>query len=77
MANMSSEMTARDITNEFNKELTSDHSHNNDKLHNHIQELKDKHLPIQYESSKNIGIKRINGLHKGSYVLLDLQTNFI
>ena len=48
MANMS-EMTARDITNDFNKELTSDPNHNHDILHNHIKELKDKPLPIRYE----------------------------
>ena len=49
MANLLSEMTARDITNDFNKELTSDPNHNYDILHNHIKELKDKHLPIRYE----------------------------
>ena len=49
MANMLSEMTARDITNDFNKELTSDPNHYYDILHNHIKELKDKHLPIRYE----------------------------
>ena len=60
MANMLSEMTARDITNEFNKEITSDSNHNYDILHNHIKELKDRHLPIRYEKFINIGIKRIN-----------------
>ena len=49
MANMLSEMTARDITNDFNKEITSDPNHNYDILHNHIKELKDKLLPIRYE----------------------------
>ena len=49
MANMLSEMTARDMANDFNKELTSDPNHNYDILHNHIKELEDKHLPIRYE----------------------------
>ena len=50
MANVLSEMTARDITDEFNKELTSDTNHNYDILHNHIKELKDKHFSIRYET---------------------------
>ena len=39
MANMLSEMTARDTTNDFNKELTSDPNHDYDILHNHIKVL--------------------------------------
>ena len=78
MANMLSEMTTRDITNEFNKELTLDPNHDYYMLHNHIKELKDKHLPIRYEKfHKHRHKKQTNGLHMGSYVLLDLEINCI
>ena len=67
MANMLSEMTARDIINEFNKELTSDPNRNYDILHNHIKILLDT------KSSTNIGINRTSGLHVRSYILLNLE----
>ena len=60
MANMLSEMTTRDITNEFNKELTLDPNHDYYMLHNHIKELKDKHLPIRYEKFHKHRHKKTN-----------------
>ena len=73
MANMLSEMTARDITNDFDKELTSDPNHNYDILHNHIKSLKINIYQSDTKSFIHTGIKRINGLHMGSYVQLDLE----
>ena len=57
MANMLSKITARDITNEFNRELISDPNHNYDVLHNHITELKDTIYQTDTKNSTNIGIK--------------------
>ena len=77
MANMLSEMTTRDITNEFKKELTSDPNHNYDILHNHINKLEIHIYQCDTNSSTNNGIKRTNGLHMGYYVLSHLDMNCI
>ena len=63
--NMVNEMRAMDISQEFDENLTSDPNYNYDILHDHIQALKNKHLPVRLEKFHKHRHKKNNWITYG------------
>ena len=63
--NMVTDMNACDISKNMNTDLSSDPNLNCNILHDHITEMKKKHLPYKLENFINTNIRIINGYHLG------------
>ena len=49
MDSMLNEMTATDIPQHFDNDITLDPNHNYEKLYDHVKALRDKHMPLWFE----------------------------